>query len=115
MSAERDSKRFAGSDADRDPEVVDVGRHAIDFRGERNGRAGDTDEVAVVESRVNRPDASLVSMRQRLREFWRRPALRPFAVKPGQARGIALSSHKTNHAKQGDRERGDVISGKRAD
>ena len=103
MRAQRAAKRFAGTDADRDPEVIDVSGHAVDFRGERDGRAGDMDEVAVVKARVNWPDALFVAMWQRLRELWRRPALRPFAVKRGQARGIALPSHETNQAKQSDR------------
>ena len=115
MRAERDANWFASPDADRDPEVIDVGRHAIDFRGERDGRAGDVDEVPVVESRVNRSDASLVSMRQRLREFWRRPGLWPFAIHCRETRGIALSSHKTNQAEQRHRQRGHVISGKHAE
>jgi hypothetical protein len=73
------------------------------------------DEVAVMKARVNRRAVSLVSMRQRLGELWRWSALGPFAVHCGQARGITLSSHKTNQAEQGDRQRGDVISGKRAE
>jgi len=95
--------------------MVDVAGHAIDFRGERDRLAGDMDEVAVVKARVNRPDASLVSMRQRLGELWRWSALGPFAVHCGQARGIALPFRKTDQAEQSDRQRGDMISGKRAE
>ena len=115
MSAERDSNGLAAPNTDRDPEVIDVVGHAIDFRGECNGSAGDVDEVAVIQARVNRPDVALVAMRQRLREIWRRPALRPFAIHCGQAPRIALPSHKTTQAEQRHCQCGDVISGKHAE
>ena len=102
MRAERDADRFAGAGAERDPEVIDVSRHAIDFRGEGDGRAGDMDEVAVAKLRIAVPARWLASMRQQLREIWRRPALRPFVIFPGHDRRMALPSHKTNRAKQSD-------------
>jgi hypothetical protein len=58
VRTQRDAKRFAGPDSDRDPEVIGVRRHAIDFRGERDGSAGDMDEVAMVKATVKRPDMS---------------------------------------------------------
>jgi hypothetical protein len=37
-------------------------------------------EVAVAKLRITVPARWLASMRQQLREIWRRPALRPFVV-----------------------------------
>jgi hypothetical protein len=51
VSAQRDADRFAGSNPDRDPEVIDVRHHPIDLRGEGNRCSGQMDEVAVAESR----------------------------------------------------------------
>lgn len=115
MRAQSDADRFADADPDRDPEMIDVCRDAIDFGSESDGLAGDMDEVAVVKTRVNRPDAWLVSMRQRLGERWRWSALGLLVVHCGQTRGIVLPLHKTDQAEQSDRQRGDVISGERAE
>ena len=47
MRAERDTDRFAAARANRDPEMVDVGRLAIDFSGEGDGCASDMNEIAM--------------------------------------------------------------------
>ena len=52
MSAQCDPDRFAGADTDRDPEMIDVRREAIDFRRERDRTADNVNEVPVVESKV---------------------------------------------------------------
>ena len=68
MSAQRDPDRFAGTDIDRDPKMIDVRRDAIDFGGERNRSAGKVDEVAVVESGVAARGLLSASMWQAFRE-----------------------------------------------
>ncbi len=55
----------------------------------------------------------LASVRQQLREIWRRPALRPFVIFPYHDRRMALPSRKTNRAKQNDDQCREMIAGKR--
>ena len=64
VRAERDTDRFARARAKCDPEVIDVGRHAIDFGGEGNGRARDVNQIAVAKLRIVVPARWLASMRQ---------------------------------------------------
>lgn len=52
VRAEGDTDRLAGPGAERDPEVIDVGRYAIDFSGEGDRRAGDMNQIAVAEVRI---------------------------------------------------------------
>ena len=52
MRAERDTDWFVGTDADRDPEMIDVRRDAIDFRGEGDGSSSEMDKVALVQPKV---------------------------------------------------------------
>ena len=113
VRAEGDTDRFARARAECDPEVIDVRRHAIDFGGEGNGRARDVNQIAVAKLRIAVPASLLVSMRQPLREIWRRPALRPFDIVSGHDRRRALPSHKTYRAKQRDGQGGEMVSGKR--
>lgn len=68
MSTERDADRLAGADADRDPEMIDVGRDTIDFRGERNWSAGKMNQVAMVKSKVAARGLLSASMWQAFRE-----------------------------------------------
>ena len=80
MRAEGDTDRLARPGAERDPKVIDVGRYAIDFSGEGDRRAGDMNQIAVAEIRIGVPPWMSMSMRQSLREIWRRPALRPLVI-----------------------------------
>jgi hypothetical protein len=52
VSAECDADRFAGAKADRDPEVIDVRRDPINFRGEGDRSSAHVNEVAVAETEV---------------------------------------------------------------
>jgi hypothetical protein len=72
VSAKRDPNRLAGPDSDRDPEMIDVGRDAIDFSSESDWGSGDMDEVAMVQIGVNVSARSIASVRQWLREGWGR-------------------------------------------
>jgi hypothetical protein len=69
MGAECDADRCAGAKADRDPEVIDVRRDTIDFRGERDRSSGNMNEIAVVETQViPRPALFSASVWQALKE-----------------------------------------------
>ena len=46
MSAKRDSKGFVSTDSKSDPEVIDVARDAIDFRGESDGDTRHVDKIS---------------------------------------------------------------------
>jgi hypothetical protein len=70
-------------------------------------------QIAVVKLRVTVPASLLVSMRQSLREIWRRPALRLSLIFCRQEPRRTLSSHKTNRAKQGDGQGREMVAGKR--
>jgi hypothetical protein len=52
VSAQRDADRFAYAKADSDPEVIDVRRDPINFRGECDRSSGNMNEIAVVEIQV---------------------------------------------------------------
>ena len=47
MSTERDADGLAVTEADGDPEVIDVRRNAIDFRGEGDWSANNMNEITV--------------------------------------------------------------------
>ena len=113
MGAERDADWFAGPDSDRDPEVIDVRRHPIDFRGEGDGRAGDMDEIAIVEPNGNPPARLFAAMWQRSGEIWRRAALRLFVIFRCHEPRMVLPARKTDRPKQSDRQGGKMIAGKR--
>ena len=68
MGAQRDSDWFTRADTDRDPEMIDVRRDAIDLGGKRDWVSGKMNEVAVVESRVATRRLLSVSMWQALKE-----------------------------------------------
>jgi hypothetical protein len=69
MRTERDANRLAGAKADRDPEVIDVRRDPVNFRGKRDRSSGNVNEIAVVETEViARPALFSASMWQRLKE-----------------------------------------------
>ena len=55
VRAERDADWFAAARAERNPEVIDVGRHPIDFSSEGNGRARDVNQIAVAKLRIAVP------------------------------------------------------------
>ena len=67
MGAERDADRFARSETERDPEVVDVCRDGINLGRERDRRAGDVNEVAVLETKVGAFCLPSWSMRQNVK------------------------------------------------
>jgi len=52
VSAQRDADRFAYAKADRDPEVIDVRRDPINFRGECDRSSGNMNKITVVEIQV---------------------------------------------------------------
>jgi hypothetical protein len=52
MRAQGDADRFAGADADRNPEMIYVRRDAIDFGGESDGCSCYVNEVPVVQTKV---------------------------------------------------------------
>ena len=69
MSAKGDADRFAGAKADRDPEVIDVRRDPINFRGECDWSSGNMNEIAVAETQVvARPALFSSSVWQALKE-----------------------------------------------
>jgi hypothetical protein len=69
VGAECDADRFAGAKADRDPEVIDVRRDPINFRGEGDWSSGDMNEIAVPETQVvARPPLFSALMWQALKE-----------------------------------------------
>jgi len=68
LRTERDTDRFAATDADRDPEMIDVRRDAIDFRGEGDGSSSEMDEVALVQPKVIPPGLLSASMWQAFKE-----------------------------------------------
>ena len=68
MSAQRDANWFAGANTNRDPEMIDVRRNAIDFRREGNRSAGKVNEIAVVESGVAARGLLSASMWQAFKE-----------------------------------------------
>ena len=117
VRAEGDTDRFARARARAkcDPKVIDVRRHAIDFGGEGNGRTRDVNQIAVAKLRIGVSSSLLVSMRQPLREIWRRPALRPLVIVSDHQRRMTLPSHKTDCAKQGDGQGREMVSGKRTE
>jgi hypothetical protein len=69
VGTECDADRFAGAKADRDPEVIDVRRDTIDFRGEGDWSSGNMNEVAVAKTEVAaRPALFFASVWQALKE-----------------------------------------------
>ena len=52
MGTECEANGPGSGEADRDPEVIDVPRDAIDFRGERDRSSGNMNEIAVAETEV---------------------------------------------------------------
>lgn len=69
MRAQCDADRFAGAKADRDPEVIDVCRDPINFRGECDWSADNMNEIAVTETEVIARSALFsASVWQRLKE-----------------------------------------------
>lgn len=64
MSAQRYAHRTVSTCLKSDPEVIDVSRDAIDFRGEGNRDAGRMDEIAMVEWQVAMPGTLAMSVWQ---------------------------------------------------
>ena len=52
MRTECDADRFAGAKADRDPEVIEVRRDTINFRGECDWSSGNMNEITGAETQV---------------------------------------------------------------
>ena len=69
VRTECDPDGFAGAKADRDPEVIEVRRDTINFRGECDWSSGDVNEIAVAETQVvARPPLFSALMWQALKE-----------------------------------------------
>jgi hypothetical protein len=50
MGTECDADGLAGAETDRDPEVIDICRDPIDFRGESDWSPGNMNEIAVAQT-----------------------------------------------------------------
>ena len=55
MRAERDPDRLAAASGDADPEMIDVGRDSVDFRGESDRFSRQPDEIAVSKTKPRVP------------------------------------------------------------
>ena len=55
MRAERDPDRLSAASRYADPEVIDVGRDAVDFRGEGDRLPCDPDEITVSKTKPGVP------------------------------------------------------------
>jgi hypothetical protein len=64
MGAQRDPDRFAAANSDGNPEVIDVTRNPVGFRGKRDRHARDMNKVSMSERKVSMLAAVAVSMRQ---------------------------------------------------
>jgi hypothetical protein len=64
MGAQRDANGFATAYPNGDPEVIDIGRHPVGFRGERDGRSSQMDKISVPQGKVAVLLALAVSVRQ---------------------------------------------------
>src|SRR5664279_409144 len=72
MSAERDSEGFIAADPDGNPEMIDIGRDAVGFRGEGDRHARQVHKLPMPQWKVVMLTALAVSMGQASRVIFTR-------------------------------------------